>query len=166
MAVPVSRSDDGELVAGVLLRLGFAEPLRGSSSQGGAAVLRQLARTVDRGVSAAILTDGPRGPARRSKPGVVALARLTGAPIAPASFSARPCVRFRSWDGSLLPLPFARVVCRFGDPIPVARDTAVEAEPELVARLDAALNRDTDALDAALGLRDDHRPHASPEDAQ
>jgi len=160
-AVPVSRSQDGELVAGVLWQLGFARPLRGSSSRGGAAVLRQAVLEIRAGVSVAILTDGPKGPARRSKLGAVALARLTGAPIAPASFSASPCVRIRSWDGTLVPLPFARVVCRIGDLIEVSKDTPIEDEEALCAHLDQTLNRDTDALDDALGLHDSNRGGSS-----
>jgi lysophospholipid acyltransferase (LPLAT)-like uncharacterized protein len=156
-AVPVSRSSDGERIAAVLRRMGFADPPRGSSSHGGTAVLRSLLRGVREGRSVAILTDGPRGPARQSKSGVVALARLSGVPITPASFSASPCWRIGSWDGSLLPLPFARVTCRYAEPIEVPRELTAEAGEALRTRLDAALNRDTDELDDALGLFDPNR---------
>lgn len=157
IAVPVSRSRDGERISALLRRLGFADPPRGSSSRGGASALRQLARGVAEGVSAVILTDGPKGPARRSKDGAISLARWTGVPITPASFSARPCLRVGSWDASLIPWPFARVTCRFGEAIPVARDASPDEEGALLARLDAELNRDTDALDDALRLRDPNR---------
>jgi hypothetical protein len=157
IAVPVSRSRDGERISAVLRRLGFADPARGSSSRGGAQALRQLTRAVSEGVSAVILTDGPKGPPRRSKDGVISLARRTGVPITPGSFSARPCLRVGSWDGSLIPWPFARVTCRFGEAIPVARDASADEEGVLLARLDAQLNRDTDALDDALRMKDSNR---------
>jgi len=151
--VPVSRSRDGELIASVLRRLGYSDPPRGSSTRGGAAALRALARLVSAGTTVSIQTDGPRGPARRSKPGVVALARLTGADIVAIGFSASPCLRFRSWDGTLLPLPFARVVCRFEAHFPVPADSTPEREAEVLAALDHALNRTTDELDDRMGLR-------------
>jgi hypothetical protein len=99
-----------------------------------------------------MLTDGPRGPARRSKIGVVGLARLTGVPITPFVLSARPRLRLRSWDRTLLPMPFARVVCRFGEPIAVPRDADPEREEQLCRELDRELGRLTDAADASLGL--------------
>ena len=84
-------------------------------------------------------TDGPRGPARVSKPGIVALARLSGVAITPVAFSVRPCLRFRSWDRTLLPLPFARIVCHYGAPIEVPSDADEEMEEALRRRLDEQL---------------------------
>jgi lysophospholipid acyltransferase (LPLAT)-like uncharacterized protein len=148
----VSRSRDGDLITGALSHLGYARPARGSSSRGGAAALREMVRLVRKGLTAAVVTDGPRGPARRSKPGVLTLARLTAAPIAPLAFSARPCLRLRSWDRTLLPLPFARVICHFAAPIAVKRDLTREAEDRRRRALDRELNQVTDALDLRLGL--------------
>jgi lysophospholipid acyltransferase (LPLAT)-like uncharacterized protein len=153
IAMCVSRSRDGDLIAAILRRIGYAEPPRGSSSRGGSTALRQLVRMLQSGVAVGLLTDGPRGPARRSKPGVVGLARLTGVPITPFVLSARPRLRLRSWDRTLLPMPFARVVCRFGDPIAVPRDADPDREERLCRELDGELGRLTDAADASLGFR-------------
>ncbi len=156
--VPVSRSRDGELIAAVLRQLGYSPPPRGSSSRGAAAILRELVRRVRSGVTIAIPTDGPRGPARRSKPGVVAVARLTGVAITPLACTGRPCLRFRSWDGMLLPLPFARVVCRFGEPIAIPSDSAPEEEDLLCRQLELRMNAASDELDDRMGLVDANRP--------
>jgi len=80
--VLASRSRDGEMVARWVQRFGLAV-VRGSSSRGGAAALRALAAAVQAGEDVAVVPDGPRGPAERLQPGVVALAALTGAPIVP-----------------------------------------------------------------------------------
>ncbi len=157
-AVPVSRSRDGELIVSLLRRLGYAGLPRGSSSRGGAVALRGLFRIVKEGTTISIQTDGPRGPARKSKRGVVALARLTGAEIVAIGFSASPCLRFRSWDRTLLPLPFARVVCVFGAHFSVAREASPEQEDEILAALDRSLNRLTDRLDDRMGFRDAPSP--------
>jgi lysophospholipid acyltransferase (LPLAT)-like uncharacterized protein len=83
---------------------------------------------------------------------------MTGADLIPIAFSARPSFQLGSWDGMLLPPPFARVVCEFGAPVDVA-DVADESfDEEAPRRVDAVLNRMTDALDAELGLAARVRP--------
>lgn len=133
--VAVSRSRDGDLVAATLEALGYARPARGSSSRGGSAVLRQMLRGLARGRTTAVLVDGPRGPARVSKTGIVTLARLSGRPIHPVAFSARPSIRLSSWDQTLVPLPFARVVVAYGEPIDVDPEAADDDAELAVARL-------------------------------
>ncbi|MAG30078.1 MAG: hypothetical protein CL908_04190 [Deltaproteobacteria bacterium] len=149
--VAVSRSRDGDLVRSALIALGYAEPPRGSSSRGGSAALRGLLRGLEVGKTGAVLVDGPRGPARIAKTGIIPLARMADSPIQPVAFAARPAVRLTSWDRSLVPLPFARVVCAYGDPIeidPAARpDDALEQA--MARRLDkklVALHQSADRL--------------------
>ncbi len=156
-AAPVSRSRDGNLVTQLLLGLGYAPPARGSSSNGGAAALLSLTRMIERGITISIQTDGPGGPARASKGGIVSLARITGRPISPLAFSASRCIRFRSWDATLLPLPFARVSCSHGAEIRVPQDAEPEEEEAIRAELDRELNRLTDAGDARFGFEQRNR---------
>jgi hypothetical protein len=151
VAVPVSKSRDGDLIDGVLRRLGFAESPRGSSSRGGSALLRVLVRLTREGTVVAVLPDGPRGPAREAKPGVLALAGMTGAGLVPLGVAARPCIRFGSWDRALLPLPFARVHCVYGTPLRVPK-RAEDLEASKRA-LEASLERVTEAAERALGAR-------------
>lgn len=133
-SVAVSRSRDGDLIRSALLALGYTEPARGSSSRGGSAVLRQMVRLLREGTTAAVLIDGPRGPARVAKTGIVAIARHAGVPIQPVAFSARPAHRLSSWDRSLLPLPFARVVVVYGDPISIPEDATDDRQEQTLAR--------------------------------
>jgi lysophospholipid acyltransferase (LPLAT)-like uncharacterized protein len=127
--VLASRSRDGELVARWARRFGL-EPVRGSSSRGGSDALRALARALRAGGEVVVVPDGPRGPREVLKPGVIALARLTGAPIVPMAVGASREWRVRSWDEFRIPRPFARCVMRFGEPIhvsPAADRTGEEA---------------------------------------
>ncbi len=150
---PVSRSRDGDLIAAALDHLGYAALPRGSSSRGGTMVLRALARMVKGGTTVSIQTDGPRGPAGTSKLGIVALARLSGAPIAPVGFSATPCLRLRSWDRMCLPLPFARVRCVHAPRIRVHRDADPDTEARTLLELDRELNRLTAEMDVRMRIR-------------
>ncbi|MDX1541505.1 MAG: lysophospholipid acyltransferase family protein [Geminicoccaceae bacterium] len=109
---------DAVLVSDVMRRLDL-DTLHGSNKRGGLAIFRNALRVLGAGRIAVLTPDGPRGPARRAKPGVIHLARRAGVPIVPISFTATPVWRLRSWDGFLVPLPFARGVLAFGPPLHV-----------------------------------------------
>lgn len=116
ITVLVSRNTDGQYVTNVLHAMGFAT-VRGSSSRGGSEALMGMARILREGVDCAITPDGPRGPAGSAKPGTALISRLGSRPVVPMGTSAWPAIRFGSWDGFLLPLPFSRVVVVEGRPL-------------------------------------------------
>lgn len=148
-SVAVSRSRDGDLIDATLQKLGYSAPTRGSSSRGGTAALRGLVRQIDAGTTVSVLVDGPRGPARVSKTGIIALAGLRGLAIQPVAFSARPAIRLKSWDGSLIPLPFAKVVCAFGEPFVVDAEGNDQREQSAARELDrrlGGLHHETDRV--------------------
>lgn len=118
----ISRSRDGDLAAGAMRLFGVL-PVRGSSSRGGAQGVLQY-RTQVRDLEAKGMTamgmhllDGPRGPRHRTKPGVIALAKHTDSLILPMLIGAAPCIRTRSWDRHVIPLPFGRLSYHFGEVI-------------------------------------------------
>jgi lysophospholipid acyltransferase (LPLAT)-like uncharacterized protein len=116
-AVLCSLSRDGELVAQLARRLGLGA-IRGSSSRGGLEARTGLLNAIRSGVSPAITVDGPRGPRRIAKAGVIDAARKSGAWIIPmASVSASRIEFTRSWDRFRFPLPFSRVVTIYMPPI-------------------------------------------------
>jgi lysophospholipid acyltransferase (LPLAT)-like uncharacterized protein len=117
-----SRSPDGELITRYARRFGL-DVVRGSSSRGGSAALRALVGALRVGEDVAVIPDGPRGPCRRAQPGVVVLAALSGAPIVPVGFAARPARHLASWDEFMIPLPFARAAAVFGAPVVVDRES-------------------------------------------
>lgn len=158
IAVLLSRHRDAQMLTRILARFGFAFAW-GSSTAGGAEGLRQAMRQIKDGHDLGIAPDGPRGPRRRVKPGVVVVARLSGLPIVPVSFSASPARRLGSWDRTLLPLPFARGFYVYGEPYRIPRDAdAAEQERHRVA-IEAELDRLSDLADTRMGLAvEDVRP--------
>lgn len=140
-AIPVSRSRDGDRIVAVLDRLGYGPSPRGSSSRGGPGALAGAIRAAREGRVIGVLCDGPRGPARRCKPGVLAIARATGLPLHPVAIAARPALTFPSWDRTVLPLPFARVLVAGGAPIPVPADAGREELERLRQALEQELER-------------------------
>ena len=128
--------DGGWLVA--FFRLMGLKAVRGSSSKRGAAALMTLTRVVRAGEHAGITPDGPKGPARVCKTGVVGLAKLTGRPIILMGLDYACCWRLRNWDRFALPLPFSRVDVTFEDfPGPRREEDDAEVALRIQARLNA-----------------------------
>ncbi|MBM4122239.1 MAG: DUF374 domain-containing protein [Nitrospira sp.] len=82
----ISQHRDGELIHRIVARFGF-QAVRGSTTRGGVEALRQLIRLGRSGVDLVVTPDGPKGPRQAAQPGVVQLAKATGLPILPLTFS-------------------------------------------------------------------------------
>lgn len=119
IVVLTSQNFDGEWIARILRRFGF-HTARGSTSRGGARALVQLRRDLAAGRPAAFTVDGPRGPAKVVKAGVVFLAGATGNPILPYHIESSRHWTLESWDRTQIPKPFATVALAIGAPISVA----------------------------------------------
>lgn len=143
-----SRSKDGEIIARWLERNGYSV-VRGSTTRGGSEALRQMVRRVRAGTAAALTVDGPTGPPRVVQPGIVHVARLTGAWILPITFSSDRPRFLASWDRYLVPLPFSENVVLYGEPFPIAKETG---EAEALERVARALDGATQEADGLLGV--------------
>ena len=70
----------------------------------------------------AVTPDGPRGPRMRAGFGAIRMARDTGVPILPFTWSAhRKTVLHKAWDHHCLPHFFTRGIIIWGEPIHVAK---------------------------------------------
>jgi lysophospholipid acyltransferase (LPLAT)-like uncharacterized protein len=110
-----SEHGDGEIIARILERLGYAPPARGSSSRGGVRGLITMITALRAGTSLAFTPDGPRGPARVAQPGLFVAAHRAGVPIVPMSMDAARAWHLRSWDRYAIPKPFAKVCVSIGE---------------------------------------------------
>jgi hypothetical protein len=88
ISVLISQSRDGEIIARVFDYYDV-ESSRGSSTRGGTAALRDLLRAARDGKNIVFTPDGPKGPPRVAKEGVVVAAQATGLPIVPIAFAAK-----------------------------------------------------------------------------
>lgn len=111
-SVMISQSRDGEIISGVVNRLGW-KPVRGSSSKGGKAALKKMITDLKASRLSAHIVDGPRGPAGEIKAGVIRMAQTTDAAIVPFYVTADKAWYFNSWDRFMLPKPFSKVVLSF-----------------------------------------------------
>ena len=150
MHVVVSRHRDGESIARAVRHLGVAT-IRGSRTRGGAAALRASLRLLRDGGYLGITPDGPRGPRMRVQPGVIALARLSGVPIVPATYAVSRRRVAGSWDRFVIALPFSRGIYLWGQPIHVAADADEDAMERARLLLEERLNALTADADRMVG---------------
>ena len=145
-----SRSPDGEIIATFLRLWGF-EAARGSSTRGGDVGARAFLKALNGAPGGALTPDGPRGPARKCKPGILTLAEQGDALVVPTSSSASRPKFLNSWDRFLLPLPFSRCAVVFA---PALERVPGEGEDAFLARADAAIDAVTEEADRLCGVAD------------
>ncbi len=147
----ISTHPDGQLIAQITERLGF-KVLESKARTGGSATMRSMVRTLNKGGYIGITPDGPRGPRMRSSSGAIALAKLSGAPILPLSYSSSRWKMLKSWDHFILPMPFAKGVFIWGEPIEISQEsTLVELEAGR-KKLEEQLTKLTKNADDLFGL--------------
>ena len=152
MCLMVSHSRDGELATQVL-RAWHIETVRVSASRGAVGGFLRLARAYRAGQNLTVLPDGPRGPRYVAKPGVVYLAKTLDAPIYPMAYAASRAIALRSWDRSIIPLPFARVLVEIGEPLTVPAEADAAQLEAIRAALDERLRGLTESVDSEMARR-------------
>lgn len=129
----ISQSKDGELIARISAAFG-AQPIRGSSSKGGAEALIHAVQAARRGEVVVLTPDGPRGPRHSVAPGVVKAAQKGGVPLIGLRVHADRAWVFDSWDRFVVPKPFARLTYVY---TPVVNVTGLAVEAGAAALADA-----------------------------
>lgn len=120
-------------------------------------VSRAMARVGREGKSLVVSCDGPLGPYRVAKPGVLIVARESGVPVLPWAVAVRPPFRLtRRWDRQLVPLPFCRMRV---DEAPLIRIGPRERIRPVLEHLQSELLRIAELSDRRMAKRGtlDHR---------
>ncbi|HXY30024.1 MAG TPA: DUF374 domain-containing protein, partial [Gemmatimonadaceae bacterium] len=95
----------------------------GSSTRNGGRALLACVRELTAGHAVAITPDGPQGPQGSFSGGALVAAARSQAPLLYVAAAADRAWRLPTWDGLLIPKPFARVVVAYGGPEVVRADT-------------------------------------------
>jgi lysophospholipid acyltransferase (LPLAT)-like uncharacterized protein len=127
--IVVSQARDGQYLSDFAVSIGY-RLVRGSSTRGALGALLSAARELEGGAIVAMTPDGPRGPRRQMKPGILAAAQRAGVPVLPVHGEADRAWRLSSWDRFAVPKPFARVRVAYGMPLEIG-----PGETELTAAL-------------------------------
>lgn len=132
-----SPSRDGEILTEVMATFCIGS-IRGSTSRRGSQALLELTTKLQQGFDIAITPDGPRGPQYYLHPGLLLLARTTGARILPIHAHFSHAITLKSWDKFRIPLPFSRVdviIAPYEVLAKDARETTFEDERVRIERL-------------------------------
>lgn len=136
IAIVVSEAREGGYLGEYATRIGY-RLLPGSSTRGGLRALRGAVRILHQRVPVAFTPDGPRGPRREVKPGIVRAAQRVGAHILPLHAEVDSAWRLRSWDRMVVPKPWASVRIGYGEPFQV--DPGPDGLARGIARCESAL---------------------------
>jgi lysophospholipid acyltransferase (LPLAT)-like uncharacterized protein len=119
----------------VLQVMGLRKLLLGSSGDEGRRAANELADLIQRGYATTISPDGPHGPPRVLKKGVLHIALQSGAPIVPLTICSSRYIPWPSWDSKKFPLPFSRFKVIFHERIWVHRHNFDDAAARIVKAL-------------------------------
>lgn len=144
----ISQHRDGGYLADAA-RVAGIQPVRGSASRGGAEAVSQLLEMPE--MHLAMTPDGPRGPRRVMKEGIVYIASRSGRPVVPTAITAGPAWRIQgNWTDLLLPKPFGRVLLIAGRPIDIPRELSRDHFAEYTRLIQAEMDRLDDVAERIL----------------
>lgn len=141
----ISLHKDGDMIAHNMGLYGI-KTIRGSTSKGAVAVLKEAFKKINEGGIIMISPDGPRGPYKSISDGTVVIAMKKNIPVFTVDFNASRFWRFKSWDKHYLPKPFSKVEFVLSKPF-YLKDLSIDEAKALVRKkFDDLLPKDVDEL--------------------
>ncbi len=139
--VMISKSNDGDIIAAATEHMGI-RVVRGSYKRAGASASLAMIEKLEQGENAAITIDGPRGPQKKVKDGVINIAKLTQIPIVPMTWysPSKWLLKFNTWDEFRFPFLGVKTIAVYGEPIYVPADCTKEETELYRQKLETALN--------------------------
>lgn len=119
----------------IALQLMGVRVLLGSGGEEGREATATLVRLLREGWSTVISPDGPSGPARTLKKGVLHIALESQVPVVPVRLKVERAVRLWSWDRKPIPLPLTRISVVFDEPVIVTKSSFDDAGEVLARRM-------------------------------
>jgi len=102
--------------------IGIRELAYGASGHDGKAALQQVLARLKEGWSTFVAPDGPKGPNKVAKDGVLIMSLKTGVPIIPMRFQLEKEWRLSTWDKKRYPVFFSKLTVIYGEPQYVTAD--------------------------------------------
>lgn len=162
----VSQSKDGDLISALLRWFGILS-VRGSSSRGSTAALKELLRLDRKGEDSIVFTpDGPKGPIYRVKDGIAYLSLCSRKPLYLLSVSYTRVKILGSWDQFRIPLPFGQATYVCSPPLSFSgllKDLPLPLVSGAIEECLTQVNRISEALTAGEITRKEAARLLSPE---
>jgi len=115
--------------------IGVKELAYGASGHDGKKALKQVLDRLAMGWSTFLTPDGPKGPAKQLKNGVLLMSLKTGTPIIPMSFQVAGNWRINSWDRKRYPPFFSTLKVIYGQPITVTSENFDQLKIQLAKEM-------------------------------
>tara|TARA_B100001093_G_C26680253_1_gene950094 strand:+ start:344 stop:1009 length:666 start_codon:yes stop_codon:yes gene_type:complete len=112
----ISGHSDGQIISKAVSYFGI-KTIVGSSFNNKISSYKNIVNAIKSENIVGITPDGPRGPNKKVKSGVISLARLAKVPIIPLTFGAKLNKKINSWDKFLFIFPFNKFIAIWGNPI-------------------------------------------------
>lgn len=116
VAALVSSHSDGKIISSVIKKFGF-DVIEGSSNKKSIHAVREIINKLSCGQNVVITPDGPRGPRYRINSNITKIAKKYNAELIPIYCRATRYFSLNSWDQLIMPLPFTKIIVKFGDAI-------------------------------------------------
>lgn len=147
MVALVSQSKDGEIIHQTFARSNLRS-VRGSSTRGGTGAFRNILKEMKQGAVPIFTVDGPKGPRREVKPGVIVTASLTGFPILYLHSCYDRAYTFKSWDRHFFPKFGAKLFIQYGEPFFVPKGLSESQIDEYAKKLEIAMGKNAEILES------------------
>ena len=107
---------DAEIISRICEKWKF-EMIRGSSKEKGSIAFKKILSALKKPSTLVFITpDGPTGPARHPKEGIIRAAQLSGSAIIPVTSYSNNRWTFKNWDEFFLEKPFGEIHIMYGSP--------------------------------------------------
>ncbi len=109
--------NDAEIISKIAIKWGW-KMIRGSNKKNGDIAYRKIFKLLkEKGNALFITPDGPTGPPKIPKLGIIRAAQKTGASIIPIGVYSTKKWGFTNWDTFYLEKPFGKIFIQYGSPI-------------------------------------------------
>lgn len=115
----------------VLSWMGTEKIVLGSSGHSGKEGLKVVIGYLNKGFNTLVSTDGPHGPVKVVKDGVLQMSLKTGLPIVPVRYRMSRSFRLSTWDRKIIPFPFTTIEVFYEKPVFVTEENYEFAKAEL-----------------------------------
>ena len=141
--VLISRSRDGQIIGEVVENWGFNVIYGSKGKKGSVEASLQMIHALQNGQNCAMMVDGPKGPAKIVKDGVVKLAKKAQVPIVPIYWYSPNItfLKFNSWDSFRIPFFWTKLINLYGEPIYVDKNNTKEQDEEIRLKIQSELER-------------------------
>lgn len=152
VSVLISLHRDGRIMASAMDSVGI-ETIDGSSKRGGAVAALDIIKTLKQPGNIVALSPDGRKPGYKMTDGIITLAKKSGKPIVLSAFSVKRGIVLKTWDKSLVPLPFNKGIVKLSEPIYIPADLGYGEIEKWREILERRLTELTLEADRAVGLK-------------